>query len=129
MFGVPRVVITDHGSEFTSKEFYDLCCRLGIRHLPTSPYSPTSNGLNERTHPLLQHAIKRRAPVTSSTPIADLVSEATLVSNAMPHQALKSAWKDFMKDGFIEGCTTYWTQHREVSRLALSGILRRVLIE
>jgi hypothetical protein len=46
-YGVPSVVTTDNGSEFLS-DFVHMISRLGIKHIPTSPNHPPSNGAAER---------------------------------------------------------------------------------
>ena len=46
-FGVPAVVKSDGGSEFT-KDFDKMCERLGVQHWVTLPHHPQSNGIAER---------------------------------------------------------------------------------
>uniref|UniRef100_A0A669DG53 Gypsy retrotransposon integrase-like protein 1 n=1 Tax=Oreochromis niloticus TaxID=8128 RepID=A0A669DG53_ORENI len=47
-FGLPRVVQTDQGSNFQSKLFKQTLQSLGIKHIPSSPYHPQSQGALER---------------------------------------------------------------------------------
>ena len=47
-FGLPKVMVTDNGSCFTSSDFAEFARRNQIRHLRTAPYHPSSNGLAER---------------------------------------------------------------------------------
>lgn len=42
-FGCPKTIISDNGSQFTSKEFTGLLSELGIQHQRTPPYSPQCN--------------------------------------------------------------------------------------
>nr|KAI8735615.1 CAunnamed protein product [Biomphalaria glabrata] len=47
-FGIPNIIASDNGSTFTSNEFKDLTKRNGIKHIPTAPFHPATNGLAER---------------------------------------------------------------------------------
>ena len=39
-FGVPREIVTDQGSQFTSKLMKDITTKYSIRHCKSSPYHP-----------------------------------------------------------------------------------------
>lgn len=43
-----RVLRTDDGGEYTSREFEKICEQRGIEHEVTAPYTPQHNGLAER---------------------------------------------------------------------------------
>lgn len=47
-FGIPDVVISDNGPQFSSQEFRDFMKEYGIAHSTSSPYFAQSNGLAER---------------------------------------------------------------------------------
>jgi transposase InsO family protein len=47
-FGLPDVIVTDNGSNFTSSEFDTFCQRNGIKHITSAPFHPSTNGLAER---------------------------------------------------------------------------------
>lgn len=47
-FGLPRIIVSDNGRQFTSENFRTYCERKGIRHITSSPYHPRTNGLAER---------------------------------------------------------------------------------
>ena len=49
-FGMPKRILTDQGAEFESILFKELCCRMEIDKVRTSPYKPTTNGCVERFH-------------------------------------------------------------------------------
>ncbi|BFF96472.1 uncharacterized protein DMAD_05110 [Drosophila madeirensis] len=48
-FGVPKVIITDNGVQFTSRSFKKFLEQLGVRHQFTAPYTPQENP-TERTN-------------------------------------------------------------------------------
>ena len=49
LFGFPKILISDGGSNFTSNEMREYCLRHSIQHHVTSAYHPSSNGLVERS--------------------------------------------------------------------------------
>ena len=53
-FGVPREIVTNQGSQFTSKLMKELTNKYGIRHCKSSPYHPQANGQVESTNKVLQ---------------------------------------------------------------------------
>ena len=46
-FGLPVVLVSDNGSQLTSREFLEYLSSMGIRHAPTSVCKPSTNGLAE----------------------------------------------------------------------------------
>ena len=59
-FGVPAMMTTDRGVQFTSAVWAVLCKRLGIQHVTTTAYHPQSNGLVERFHRQLKDSLRAR---------------------------------------------------------------------
>ena len=58
-YGLPRKVVTDNGSSFTSEEFRTFMSENGIVHITSAPYHPSSNGLAERAVQTFKNGIKR----------------------------------------------------------------------
>jgi transposase InsO family protein len=47
-FGVPSIIHSDHGRQYESKLFSEMCQMLGIKKTRTTPYHPKSDGMVER---------------------------------------------------------------------------------
>jgi transposase InsO family protein len=59
-FGVPHKIITDNGTNFTSKEFKSYCESMGIKLKFASVAHPKTNGQVEKANGLKCNAIKKR---------------------------------------------------------------------
>ena len=59
-FGVPLLISSDRGTQFTSSLWSLMSSSLGIRLQPTTAYHPQANGLVERLHRRLKEALKAR---------------------------------------------------------------------
>ena len=57
-FGVPSVITTDRGAQFTSSVWSEVCSILGIKRSQTTSYHPQSNGLIERFHRSLKTSLR-----------------------------------------------------------------------
>ena len=53
-YGLPKVILTDQGSVFTSKLTRHMCKTFEIHKVRTSPYHPQSDGALERWHACLK---------------------------------------------------------------------------
>ena len=59
-FGIPHSIITDNGSNFTSKEFKSFCSERGIQINYASVAHPQTNGQVEKANGLVCDGIKKR---------------------------------------------------------------------
>jgi hypothetical protein len=59
-FGVPAVVTTDQGTQFTSSLWQSACTAWGSQHVTTTAFHPQSNGMVERSHRQLKDALRAR---------------------------------------------------------------------
>jgi transposase InsO family protein len=58
-YGAPLQIITDNGPAYISKQFTETMRELRIEHHRITPYSPTSNGLQERSHSTLNQILTK----------------------------------------------------------------------
>jgi transposase InsO family protein len=59
-FGVPHSIITDNGTNFTSKEFKSYCESMGIKLKFASVAHPKTNGQVKKANGLICNGIKKR---------------------------------------------------------------------
>ena len=59
--GIPDKVLTDRGTQFTSKVMEQTCQILGITQVQTVPYRPQGNGILERFHGTLKPLLAKAA--------------------------------------------------------------------
>lgn len=60
-FGVPAVLTSDRGAQFTSSVWTGVCESLGITCSRTTSFHPQSNGMIERFHRTLKAALRSRS--------------------------------------------------------------------
>ncbi|XP_037560595.1 uncharacterized protein K02A2.6-like [Dermacentor silvarum] len=58
-FGIPRTIVSDNGTQFTSQEFADFANNNNITHLRTAAFHPQSNGLAERAVRTVKDGLKK----------------------------------------------------------------------
>jgi transposase InsO family protein len=54
LFGVPHEIVTNQGTQFTSKLMRELMEKYGIKHCKSSPYHPQANGQLDSTNKVLE---------------------------------------------------------------------------
>lgn len=74
-FGIPDVIVSDNGTQFTSSEFQTFCTRNGIRYVTSPPYKPQSNGAAENSVKTFKNGMSKvlSDPKNSATSIETLV--------------------------------------------------------
>ena len=59
-FGVPAILTSDRGAQFTSSVWSGVCSSLGILAFTTTSFIPQSNGMIEQFHHSLKSALRSR---------------------------------------------------------------------
>jgi len=89
VYGVPKRIITDRGTNFTSRLFATMNEFLGIQHGKTTAYRPTSNGQNERSHRDLHKYLSMYLTHQTIKTWDTLLQHAGWVHNSSLHDALQ----------------------------------------
>lgn len=58
LFGIPKYILTDQGTNFTSEVFKKTCEFLKTKQLWSAPYHPQTQGALERSHSTLKEYLK-----------------------------------------------------------------------
>jgi transposase InsO family protein len=87
-----KVLRSDNGGEYTSRDFSDFCIEAGIKREYTIPYNPQQNGVAERKNRSIVEATK--AMIHDQNLPMILWAEASMttvyVQNRSPHKILKN---------------------------------------
>jgi hypothetical protein len=85
-----KILRSDNGGEYTSKEFVNFCTNVGIKRELTTPYNPQQNGVAERKNRTILEAVKTMIH-DQDLPMC-LWAEATMavvcLQNRLSHSAL-----------------------------------------
>ena len=83
-------MLTDNGTEFTAKQFRELCDALGIEHRRTKPYTPKTNGMVEKANDIIKSATVRTTKYSNSTEMKqDLLKFLKFYNLARSHGGLR----------------------------------------
>ena len=58
-YGIPRKVVTDNGSQFTSYEYKNFSQEWTFKHITSSPRYPKSNGFVEQNIQTIKRALQK----------------------------------------------------------------------
>lgn len=58
-FGLPDVIVSDNGTQFSSAEFATFCAQHGVKHIRTPPFSPQCNGQAEKVVDIFKRGMKK----------------------------------------------------------------------
>ena len=80
--GLPEMLVTDNGPAFTSSDFELFVKRNGIRHVTSSPYHPSTNGLVERAVQTFKQVMKK-----TTGPLETRICRFLLSYRLTPHSS------------------------------------------
>jgi hypothetical protein len=86
-----KILKSDNGGEYTSKEFVKFCKDVGIKRELTTPYNPQQNGVAERKNRTIMEAVKTMIH-DQDLPMhlwAEAAKIAVYVQNRLSHSALR----------------------------------------
>lgn len=81
--GYPSEIVTDHGSQFTSRDFQSFLNARDIKHVYSSAYYPAANGAVERFNSVIKNAIQNAFFQKQS--IKHAILQILTVYRATPH--------------------------------------------
>lgn len=94
VFGYPRVLVSDNGSQFVSDEFKKYCRSHNITHHPVSPYFPSANGEVENMNRTLKKVVQRA--FIEGKDVRQAVQDFLLVYRSTPHSVTQVSPADLL---------------------------------
>ena len=82
-FGIPDLVISDNGPQYTSRKFKDFARTWGFSHRTSNPYSAQENGMAERAVQSAKQILKLEDPELGLLNYRSTVHSAIGVSPAV----------------------------------------------
>ena len=123
-FGCPRVIISDNGRQFISKEFRQVLADAKIEHRKTPPYSPQCNPV-ERVNRTLKTMIKQYIDTSQKT-WDKYLGETTFAYNTAIHDSTgySPAYLNFGRELMVPGSLNQEVQRR--TRSSLNDRIKRM---
>ena len=87
-FGVPRRLVSDNGTQFTSQQLGKLCTKVGIKQVFASVEHTQTNGQVESANRVLLRGLKRRLEKAKET-WAEEVPRIVWAYHTTPHSSTK----------------------------------------
>jgi len=99
----PRMIQSDNGSEFVSKEMKEFLEQKGIRQIFSLPRKPQSNGAIERFNGTLERALNQVRYQTGNTHWPQYLDKVMKNYNSNYHNTIKSTPNDVVKKWLESG--------------------------
>ena len=91
--GLPKVVVSDNGSVFTSSEFQQFMTKNGIQYIRTAPYHPASNGLAERAVQIMKEGLRKLSGGCLETNLSRFLFQYRLTPHTTTGQSPAQQWR------------------------------------
>ena len=88
IYGTPKTILTDMGTNFISQIFLNICKLFKIKKLNCSAYHPETNGVLERYHRNLKTYLRMFVEEKGTTNWCKLISYATFSYNTQIHSSI-----------------------------------------
>jgi transposase InsO family protein len=85
--GIPQIVKSDNGPQYSSEEFKRFALQYGFRHITSSPHYPKSNGFIERMVQTVKRLFRKARKSNSDPHLAMLAYRATPFDHNTPSPA------------------------------------------
>ena len=123
-FGVPKTIVSDNGTRFSSEEFEEFCKALSIEHLTTAIYHPRSNGLAERFVDTFKRALKKNHGMdTDEKSLENVLSVYRITPNPITNAGLSPA--ELMlhekSDPYLTGFYQIQTRQQQQEKILRQG--------
>ena len=87
--GIPSMIISDNGPQYTAKEFQKFTKKWRIRHITASPFHPQANGLAEKSVQTVKKILSKAKADGQDLYLCLLEYRNTMIDNlALPAQLL-----------------------------------------
>ena len=85
--GIPDILMTDNGPQFTAAQFQEFVSTYGFEHITSSPYKHNSNGLAEKAVQTVKHLLTKAKKDNKDPYLALLAYRATPRSSSISSPA------------------------------------------
>ena len=79
--GLPDIIVSDNGANFTSEKFAAFMKSNGIKHVRIAPYHPASNGQAERVVQTVEEGLRKQQGETLEIHLAKVLFRHRLTPN------------------------------------------------
>jgi len=89
--GLPEILVSDNGAQFTARDFEQFCSNNGILHRTSAAYKQSTNGQVERVVQILKSAIKLSSADQQRCVSCNIIAKYLLVYRNTPHSTTGEA--------------------------------------